>query len=97
MTYLHFENTDEFERVFKKKDKEITDAIAKGIQEALSGKKKTAQLFDISFENVDISYQITLPKSQWNKALQSCLEHYTEIGESDKAIDVYLLKKQLEG
>jgi len=95
MTYLHFENTEEFERVFKKKDNQVTDAIVKGIELAISNKKKTALLFEITFEKVDISYQITLPKTQWNIALQSCLDYYTEIGESDKAIDVYLLKKQI--
>jgi hypothetical protein len=95
MIHLHFQNTDEFERVFKKKDKEVTDAIAKGIQKALTSKKNTALLFEITFEKVDMSYLISLPKKQWNTALQSCLEHYTDLGESDKAIDVYLLKKQI--
>ena len=34
MKKMKFENTDEFERVFKKYDKEITDAIVDGIKEA---------------------------------------------------------------
>jgi hypothetical protein len=92
---LHFKNTDEFEKVFKVKDESITDAIVEGVQEAVSFQKKTAQLFEISFEEVDIAYEISLPSSQWEIALENCLNHYREIEESDKAIDTYLLQKEV--
>lgn len=96
MRKMHFENTNEFERVFKKKDEEVTDAIAEAIQEALEGKKKTAYLFQVSFEDAEMSYEITLPSTQWETALKTCLEHYTQIDASDKAIEVYLMQKQIK-
>jgi hypothetical protein len=92
---LHFKNTDEFEKVFKVKDESITDAIVQGVQEAVSFQKKTAQLFEISFDEVDLAYEISLPSSQWETALENCLDHYREIEESDKAIDTYLLQKEV--
>ena len=95
MKKIKFQNTDEFERVFKKRDLEITDVIYESIEEASNSKKKTANLFEISFEDVDLTYDITLPNSQWETALQSCLDIYTELSESDKAIDTYLLKKRV--
>lgn len=95
MKKIKFQNTDEFERVFKKRDLEITDSIYESIEEASNSKKKTANLFEISFEDVDITYDITLPNSQWETALQACLDIYTELSESDKAIDTYLLKKRV--
>jgi hypothetical protein len=42
MKKLHFQNTDEFERLFKSKDITITDAIADAINEAYKFQKKTA-------------------------------------------------------
>ena len=95
MKKLHFENTSEFETLFKSKEQEITDAIVEGIQEAVNYAKKTAYLFEVTFEQVHLSYEISLPSSQWEKALDSCLKHYEELNESDKAIDTYLLKKQV--
>ena len=95
MVKLHFKNTEEFEKLFKTRDEQVTDAIVEGIQEALSFNKKTAQLFEISFEEVELSYEISLPSNQWNTALESCLKHYTDIQESDKAIDTYLLQKEV--
>ena len=95
MRKLHFENTHEFETLFKSKNQEITDAIVEGIQEAINSKKKSAHLFEITFDEADMSYEISLPSSQWNTALTSCLEHYEQLQESDKAIDTYLLRKKI--
>jgi len=92
---LNFENTNEFERVFKAKDLSITNAIVDGIQEAISYQKKTANLFEISFENVDMIYEIALPSSQWEIALENCLNFYRDAEESDRAIDTYLLQKEV--
>ena len=93
MKKLHFENTDEFERVFKAKDEEVTDAMVEGINEAFSFQKKSAELFEITFKDIDIVYEITLPSTQWEIALETCLNHYRDLEQSDKAIDVYLLQK----
>ena len=95
MKKMKFENTDEFERVFKTRDKEITDAIVEGIQEAYKFHKKSAVLFEISFKNADLVYEISLPSTQWELALESCMEHYRDVGESNGAIDVYLLQKEV--
>jgi len=93
MKKLHFENTDEFERVFKAKDEEVTDAMVEGINEAFSFQKKSAELFEITFQDIDLVYEITLPSTQWEIALETCLNHYRDLEQSDKAIDVYLLQK----
>ena len=95
MRKLHFENTDEFERVFKATDEEVTDAMVEGIQEAFTYQKKSAELFEITFENADLVYEITLPSTQWELALETCLNHYRDLGASDKAIDTYLLQKDI--
>ncbi len=95
MRKLHFENTDEFERVFKATDEEVTDAMVEGIQEAFTYQKKSAELFEITFEDADLVYEITLPSTQWELALETCLNHYRDLEASDKAIDTYLLQKDI--
>jgi len=95
MKKMQFENTDEFERVFKNTDKEITDAIYQGIVEAYNNNKKSANLFEISFKDAELVYEITLPSNQWELALESCMDHYRNINETDSSIDVYLLQKEV--
>ena len=95
MKKMFFDNTNEFERVFKTHDKEITDAIVEGIDQAYRNKNKTAQLFEISFNDADLLYEISLPSTQWELALESCMSHYRDIEETDLSIDVYLLQKEV--
>lgn len=95
MKKMQFENTDEFERVFKNTDKEITDAIYEGIVKAYNAKKKSAYLFEISFKDAELVYEITLPSTQWELALESCMGHYRDVGETDLSIDVYIFQKEI--
>lgn len=95
MKKLNFENTEEFERVFKAKDEAVTDAIVEAIFEAHSYQKRTANLFEVSFDDVELVYEINLPANQWELALETCLEQYRNSGEADKAIDTFLLQKEV--
>ena len=46
-------------------------------------------------EDADLVYEITLPSTQWELALETCLNHYRDLEASDKAIDTYLLQKDI--
>ena len=91
MIQLNFSNAEEFEKLFKLKDKLVTDAIVDAIGEAMQGNKKTAPLFECSFEDVEIAYEISLPSREWEVALQSCLDHYHTLGLTDEQIDTWKL------
>jgi hypothetical protein len=95
MKQLNFENTEEFERVFKNTDIEITDAIVSGIVEAFDKKVKTSDIFEITFDDAELAFEISLTSTQWELALESCLSFYTKAEESDKAIETYLLQKNI--
>jgi len=91
MVKLHFENTHEFEVLFKNKSIEVTNAIYSGIEKAMQNAKKTALLFEITFEEADRAFEISLPRSQWVQALESCLNHFHELEMADEAIDCWKL------
>jgi hypothetical protein len=91
MTRLHFENTAEFETLFSNKKKNVTDAIVSGIEKAMQSNRRSALLFEVSFENADKMFEISLPISQWQQALNSALEHYHQLELSDEAIDTWKL------
>lgn len=91
MTKLHFETTDEFEVLFRSKKKNVTDAIVLGIEKAMKDGKKTAMLFEVTFEQAEKMFEISLPRSQWVTALSSALEHYHQLDLADEAIDTWKL------
>ena len=91
MIKLHFENTNEFEGLFKSKKLAVTQGIVRGIEEAMKRNKKSADLFQLSFGDSDMMYELSLPRSQWVVALESCLDHYNELQLADDAIDTWKL------
>lgn len=91
MVKLHFETTEEFEGLFRSKKKSVTDGIVLGIEEAMQGNKRTAGLFEVTFEQAEMMYEISLPSSQWVQALEKCLEHYHTLGLADEQIDTWKL------
>ena len=91
MVKLHFKSTEEFEKLFKVKDKEVTDAIVQSVEQAMKENKKVADLFEVSFEDAEIGYMISLPSREWAHALQSCLDHYHSLSLSDEQIDCWKL------
>jgi len=88
---LHFNSTEEFEKLFKRKTLSVTRSIIKGIEEAMQRNKRTAPLFEITFEDADMMYEISLPQSQWQNALEKCLEHLHSAELADEQIDCWKL------
>ena len=91
MVKLHFNTTEKFEELFKSKKRATTDAIVNGIERALIKNKKSAPLFEISFQESQRSFEISLPQAEWANALESCLDHYHQLQEADDAIDTWKL------
>jgi uncharacterized protein Yka (UPF0111/DUF47 family) len=96
MKRIKVDSVEHFAELFKVKTVEMTNAIKESIQEAISQKKRTANLFEVEIEGIDTVMGITLSKRQWIDALETCLKHYEEWEHSDDAIDTYLLIKQLK-
>ena len=91
MKRLEFDTTEEFEQLFKRKTRTVTDLIVGGIEEAMANNKRTAPLFEITISQAETAYEISLPRSQWQTALESCLEFYHAQELADEAIDCWKL------
>ena len=91
MKKLYFDTPAEFEKLFSKKTREVTDGIVVGIETAIQERKKSAPLFHIIFTSEEVSFEISLPKSEWVGALKNCLDYYHEHSETDLAIDCWKL------
>jgi glutamate-1-semialdehyde aminotransferase len=95
MREFNFNDPEDFKGVFASNNREITNAIVDSIQEAHNFQKTSADMFSITFGEEDLAYEISLPKDQWEKALEKCLENYHKWDCGDEAIDTYLILKQI--
>lgn len=91
---LHLETIEEFEELFEKDNPTITLGIFEGIKEALENNIEEAELFNITFEESDDLYEISLDSGQWGTALDGCLEKFEKFEMYDEAIDAFQLRKR---
>jgi|TARA_R100000027_G_C2233912_1_gene89982 cystathionine beta-lyase family protein involved in aluminum resistance len=91
MIPLHFKNSDEFEILFRAKTLKVTDSIVSGIEKAMQNNRPKADLFQITFEGYDTAYEVSLSKSEWKHALESCLDHYHKLELADQQIETWKL------
>ena len=96
MKHLNFQYPEEFEKLFRGNNPEVTDAIVQSIAEGVEYQKDSADMFSITFGEEEVAYEISLPKTQWPTAIQKCLDNYHEWGCTDQAIDTYLLLKEVK-
>lgn len=97
MVKLHFKDPSEFNSLFKSKTEKVTDAIVLGIEKAILDKRKTADLFEITFYECEEAYIISLPRTQWNTAISSCLDFYHKNNcNPDKSIDTWKISEILK-
>lgn len=91
MIPLHFKSSDEFEILFRSKTLKVTDSIVSGIEKAMQNNRPKADLFSITFEGYDTAYEVSLSKSEWKHALESCLDHYHKLELADQQIETWKL------
>jgi hypothetical protein len=91
MEKLHFNSKEEFVDLFNRKTRRVTDIIVYAIEQAIINKKKSAGLFEVTFQDYEQVIEISLPKATWQSALESCLDFYHKEQASDEAIDTWKL------
>ena len=96
MLNLNFNTLQEFEELFSYSNQKIVDGVYNGINEGYLFSKKTVKLFSISFRDEEICYEISLPNTDWARALDVCLKFYEENGTQDECIDTWKLKDNIE-
>ena len=94
MKRFTFDALDDFESFFSGTNNDVTDAIVEGIKEAIENKKKTADCFELGFDEGDDFFEVSLPRSEWAQALSACMTKYEEAERYDDVIDTFQLLKQ---
>lgn len=96
MVKLSFTTTEEFQASMNSDDRRILDGIVSGIGKALQHSDSSADLFEIYFEDSLSSFQITLPRTEWQEALNTCIKKYEKEALYDDAIETYQLLEKLK-
>ena len=93
ITFLHIQD---FNETFNENNNLVCEYIIQGINEAVTGNKKVANLFSIEFQDDDYSYQITLPSTGWSSTLTRVRDALHSRGKFDDAIEAYVVGKMVD-
>ena len=96
MMHLNFESLEQFEDLFSYTNRKVVDGVFSAINDSYLFSKKTAKIFNITFQDNEVGYEITLPQEQWCNALSVVLRYYEDNGTSDECIDTWKLIQNIE-
>ena len=79
MPLIRIASIEEFTERAEGRDFEICKHIYAAVMKAMKKGHKTVKVFDLVLDTDPLhKYAFSLSKSQWKKALESCLEAYTQ-------------------
>lgn len=94
---LKFEEFSDLQKYIESDTIEFTDSQVENIEKYFDLNKKVANIAEVYIEEDDVSFSLSLSKSEWGKALNRALKRYRQDGLTDKEIDTWKLLKKVEG
>lgn len=93
--YLSLKDQNEFYSLLKSRDPDLIIKMAKCVISATKRNKKSIDIFDITFKNLD-SLIFTVEKNQYNELLSNCLDDLINVEEYELCAEIkkILDKKQ---
>ena len=73
----------------------ITNTIVQVIGNTYKTRKKSALILELTLMDANGVFEISLPRSEWEKSLENCLKGYSETEMYDEAIDTFSLLEKI--
>ena len=73
----------------------ITNTIVQVIGNIHKTRKKSALILELTLMDANGVFEISLPRSEWEKSLENCLKVYSETEMYDEAIDTFSLLEKI--
>lgn len=90
------ENTQDVPKFLDENSLQITNTIVEVIGEIYKTRKKSAPIFEITLMDANGVFEVSLPRSEWEKSLQNCIKYYSESDMYDEAVDTYSLLEKVK-
>lgn len=91
---LNFDDIDEFRRVFVANKPSYSWMLVKSISDAIESSRRSAKAFE--FIIGDTTYEVSVPSTQWEKALTECLDYFHKEDMVDEQIDTWSILEKVK-
>lgn len=96
MLDINVKDYDELDKIFSPENVELVEQMYKAVAQAYNENKNIAEVFRITVGESDYSYEVSLPREEWNNVLNTVLSFFHKEDRTDECIDVWQLQEKIK-
>jgi hypothetical protein len=96
MIEINVKSYDELDEVFNPENKNLIEGMYQAVNQAYKEGKATAEVFRITVGEADYSYEVSVPREEWNNVLETVLAFFHKEERTDECIDVWQLQEGIK-
>lgn len=96
MLDINVQNYEELDKIFNPDNAELIEHLYSAVKQAYKENKNTADIFRITVGEADYSYEVSVPREEWNEVLNTVMAYFHKEDRTDECIDVWELQEGIK-
>jgi len=96
MLDINVQNYEELDKIFSPDNVELIEHLYSSVKQAYNENKNSADIFRITVGEADYSYEVSVPREEWNEVLNTVMAYFHKEDRTDECIDVWELQEGIK-
>jgi len=96
MLEINVKDYKELDEVFSPGNEVLIEQMYKAVTKAYDEDRQSAEVFKITVGQADYSYEVSVPREEWNNVLKTVLDFFHKQERTDECIDVWQLQEKIQ-
>ena len=96
MLEINVKDYNELDEIFSPGNEVLIEQMYKAVNQAYKEGKTSAEVFKITVGEADYSYEVSVPREEWQNVLDTVLSFFHKEQRTDECIDVWQLQEGIK-
>jgi 3-methyladenine DNA glycosylase AlkD len=96
MLEINVKDYNELDEIFSPDNEVLIEEMYKAVTKAYKEGSSTAEVFKITVGEADYSYEVSVPREEWQNVLDTVLSYFHKEQRTDDCIDVWQLQEGIK-
>lgn len=96
MLEINVKDYNELDEIFSPGNEVLIEQMYKAVNQAYKEGKTSAEVFKITVGEADYSYEVSVPREEWQNVLETVLSFFHKEERTDECIDVWQLQEGIK-
>lgn len=96
MLEINVKDYNELDEIFSPGNEVLIEQMYKAVNQAYKEGKTSAEVFKITVGEADYSYEVSVPREEWQNVLDTVLSFFHKQERTDECIDVWQLQEGIQ-